>query len=260
MQEIYGGCCVRNFLLNGTVCILHPNTSIPLIQRTHTLDDVAAAEGEWNSATIVLVVLGGERDGVGLMVSFIMVLGDMRLIATTTWSLRGRESSLNRHEAYEARPSGARKVVGLVFASNAVLVDGTTPSHYVRNGTVFAGYPTTNLKIAVKTVDDLTQMHMQVQIILVSIVFRVALPYVLMPLYMNLTNDGFLYCKSTAQGYWNGDLPPTKFNDSDFWEDSTCCRNGTILSSSVDPSMLASRVQREFRNPEGQHHNVGCFA
>ncbi|XP_061370878.1 COBRA-like protein 7 [Gastrolobium bilobum] len=39
------------------------------------------------------------------------------------------------------------------------------------------------------------------------------------------------------------DLPPTKFNDSILGQILFCCRNGTILPPSMDPSMSASRFQ-----------------
>ncbi|XP_061344839.1 COBRA-like protein 7 [Gastrolobium bilobum] len=41
------------------------------------------------------------------------------------------------------------------------------------------------------------------------------------------------------------DLPPTRFNDSDLGKIPFCCRNGTILPPSMDPSMSASRFQMQ---------------
>ncbi|KAJ1383295.1 COBRA, plant [Sesbania bispinosa] len=251
----------------------------------------------------------------------------------------------------------------LVSASNAVLADGTTLPAAVGNGTVFAGYPMTDLKTAVETAGDLTQM--QVQIELVGTVFGVAPPSVPLPSSINLANDGFVCRKSTAQGknatnvcctrdpkfktnittdeeflprqngdltimydvirtydsnYWAEvtianhnplgrldnwrlswdwmndefifsmkgaypsvvdasecifgkqgtfyrdldfanvlncerrptiiDLPPTKFNDTDLGKIPSCCRNGTILPPSMDPSKSMSRFQMQvFKMP-----------
>ncbi|XP_028788678.1 COBRA-like protein 7 [Neltuma alba] len=86
----------------------------------------------------------------------------------------------------------------LVSASNAVLGDGTSLPAGVGNGTVFAGYPMTDLKTAVETAGDLTQM--QGQIDLVGTVFGVAPPNVPMPANITLANDGFVCRKPTGQG------------------------------------------------------------
>ncbi|XP_054804845.1 COBRA-like protein 7 [Prosopis cineraria] len=86
----------------------------------------------------------------------------------------------------------------LVSASNAVLGDGTSLPAGVGNGTVFAGYPMTDLKTAVETAGDSTQM--QVQIDLVGTVFGVAPPSVPMPSNITLANDGFVCRKPIGQG------------------------------------------------------------
>jgi len=86
----------------------------------------------------------------------------------------------------------------LVSASNAVLADGTTLPAQVGNGTVFAGFPQTDLKTAVETAGDLTQM--QAQVSLVGTVFGVAPPDVPLPKSINLANDGFICQKTTGQG------------------------------------------------------------
>ncbi|CAN6726555.1 unnamed protein product [Malus baccata var. baccata] len=78
----------------------------------------------------------------------------------------------------------------LVSASNAVLADGGSIPGSVGNGTVFAGYPMTDLKTAVKTAGDLTQM--QVQVKLTGTQFGVAPPKVPMPSNLTLANDGFV--------------------------------------------------------------------
>ncbi|CAI8610715.1 unnamed protein product [Vicia faba] len=85
----------------------------------------------------------------------------------------------------------------LVSASGAVLADGTTLPAAVGNGSLFAGYPMTDLKTAVETAGDLTQM--QAQINLVGTVFGVAPPNVPLPSSINLANDGFICGKATAQ-------------------------------------------------------------
>ncbi|KAK9288387.1 hypothetical protein L1049_016843 [Liquidambar formosana] len=86
----------------------------------------------------------------------------------------------------------------LVSASNAVLADGTSLPAKVGNGTFFAGYPATDLKTAVETAGDLTQM--QVQIDLLGTQFGVADPDVPMPSNISLANDGFVCPKPTMQG------------------------------------------------------------
>ncbi|KAI4344821.1 hypothetical protein L6164_012009 [Bauhinia variegata] len=86
----------------------------------------------------------------------------------------------------------------LVSASNAVLADGTTLPASVGNGTTFAGYPMSDLKTAVETAGDLTQM--QVQIDLVGTLFGVAPPAVPLPNNITLANDGFICKKPAGQG------------------------------------------------------------
>ncbi|KAJ4839171.1 hypothetical protein Tsubulata_032043 [Turnera subulata] len=53
----------------------------------------------------------------------------------------------------------------LVSATNAVLADGTPLPASVGNGTVFAGFPETDLKTAIETAGDITQMRTQVQLL-----------------------------------------------------------------------------------------------
>ncbi|XLU20034.1 hypothetical protein S245_056100, partial [Arachis hypogaea] len=78
----------------------------------------------------------------------------------------------------------------LVFASGVVLAVGTTLPATIGNGTIFAGYPMTDLKIAVETTSDLTQM--QDQIDLVGTVFGMAPPTIPLPSSINVANDGFI--------------------------------------------------------------------
>lgn len=53
----------------------------------------------------------------------------------------------------------------LVSASNAVLADGSSLPAEVVNGTVFAGFPMSDLKSAVETAGDLTQMEVRVGLV-----------------------------------------------------------------------------------------------
>ncbi|KAF5452295.1 hypothetical protein F2P56_027308 [Juglans regia] len=86
----------------------------------------------------------------------------------------------------------------LVSASNAVLADGTSLPGSVGNGTVFSGYPMTDLKTAVKTAGDLTQIQVQVQ--LVGTQFGVAPPTVPLPSNISLANDGWVCPRPAARG------------------------------------------------------------
>ncbi|PRQ39351.1 putative Cellulose-binding family II/chitobiase, carbohydrate-binding domain-containing protein [Rosa chinensis] len=86
----------------------------------------------------------------------------------------------------------------LVSAANAVLADGSAYPGSVENGTVFAGFPQTDLKTAIKTAGDLTQM--QVQVKLLGTQFGVAPPNVPMPANISLANDGFRCPKASLQG------------------------------------------------------------
>ncbi|KAF8394621.1 hypothetical protein HHK36_020835 [Tetracentron sinense] len=86
----------------------------------------------------------------------------------------------------------------LVSASHAVLSDGTSLPGKVGNGTLFAGFPATDLKTAIETAGDLTQMQVQIQ--LVGTQFGVGAPNVPMPSNITLANDGFVCPRSTLQG------------------------------------------------------------
>ncbi|KAG2726978.1 hypothetical protein I3760_01G138500 [Carya illinoinensis] len=86
----------------------------------------------------------------------------------------------------------------LVSASNAVLSDGSRLPGSVENGTIFSGYPMTDLKTAVETAGDLTQI--QVQVHLVGTQFGVAPPKIPLPSNISLANDGWLCPSSSADG------------------------------------------------------------
>lgn len=86
----------------------------------------------------------------------------------------------------------------MVSASNAVLADGSSLPAEVVNGTVFAGFPMSDLKSAVETAGDLTQMEVRVG--LVGTQFGVGSPDVPMPLNISLVNDGYSCHNATKQG------------------------------------------------------------
>lgn len=86
----------------------------------------------------------------------------------------------------------------LVSAPNAVLADGTKLPAGVGNGTIFSGSPVTDLKTAVETAGDLTQM--QVQVNLVGTQFGVGPPDVPLPTNISLVNDGWICDSLTSQG------------------------------------------------------------
>lgn len=86
----------------------------------------------------------------------------------------------------------------LVSASGAVLANGTSLPATVGGGVVFAGYPSTDLKTAIETAGDTTQMQVQVQF--VGTQFGVGSPNVPMPTNVSLVNDGFVCPKPTMQG------------------------------------------------------------
>ncbi|XP_010551085.1 PREDICTED: COBRA-like protein 7 [Tarenaya hassleriana] len=86
----------------------------------------------------------------------------------------------------------------LVSASNAVLADGSSLPVGVGNGTIFAGYPATDLKTAIETAGDVTQMQARVE--LVGTQFGVAPPSVPLPKNITLANDGWVCPKATQRG------------------------------------------------------------
>ncbi|KAJ8766858.1 hypothetical protein K2173_009189 [Erythroxylum novogranatense] len=86
----------------------------------------------------------------------------------------------------------------LVSASNAILADGSTFPAKVGNGTVFAGYPMTDLKTPIETAGDSTQTSVQVKI--VGTEFGVPLKSVPLPENISLANDGFVCPQPTTDG------------------------------------------------------------
>lgn len=86
----------------------------------------------------------------------------------------------------------------LVTATNAVLSDGSSLPVSVENGTIFAGFPSADLKSAIMTAGDVTQMQARVK--LVGTQFGVAPPNVPLPKNITLVNDGWSCPKPTQQG------------------------------------------------------------
>ena len=87
----------------------------------------------------------------------------------------------------------------LVSATNAVIGNGGTdlPAS-VGNDTVLVGYPMTDLKTAIETGGNLTQMRVQVS--RVGTQFGVAPPGIPMPSNILLVNDGWSCPKSSSTG------------------------------------------------------------
>lgn len=86
----------------------------------------------------------------------------------------------------------------LVSATNAVLSDGSSLPVSVENGTVFSGYPSSDLKSAIQTAGDVTQMQARVE--LVGTQFGVAPPNVPLPKNITLATDGWKCPKATQKG------------------------------------------------------------
>lgn len=79
-----------------------------------------------------------------------------------------------------------------------MLADGTSLPARIGNGTVFAGYPSTDLKTAVETAGDVTQYSTKID--LVGTQFGVGSKSVPMPANISLVNDGFVCPKPRMQG------------------------------------------------------------
>ncbi|CAA7015648.1 unnamed protein product [Microthlaspi erraticum] len=86
----------------------------------------------------------------------------------------------------------------LVSATNAVLGDGSSLPASVENGTTFAGYPAADLKSAIMTAGDLTQMQARIE--LVGTQFGVAPPNIPLPNNITLVHDGWKCPLPSQQG------------------------------------------------------------
>ncbi|KAL9366326.1 hypothetical protein Peur_037525 [Populus x canadensis] len=86
----------------------------------------------------------------------------------------------------------------LVSASGAIVVDGDDFPLEVGNGTTFAGNPMTDLKTAIDTAGDFTQISAQIEI--TGSVFGIKPPGVPMPKNIKLVNAGYKCPKATLKG------------------------------------------------------------
>ncbi|XP_073133613.1 COBRA-like protein 7 [Henckelia pumila] len=86
----------------------------------------------------------------------------------------------------------------LVSADGAVLADGTSLPANVGNGTILSGSSVTDLKSAIQTAGDVTQM--EVRIDLVGTQFGVRSPDVPMPHSISLANDAYSCLNPSTQG------------------------------------------------------------
>ncbi|ERN20312.1 COBRA-like protein 10 [Amborella trichopoda] len=77
----------------------------------------------------------------------------------------------------------------LVSAGQAVLYDGSELPAHVGNGTYFSGYPQSDLKNAIDTAGDMTQIQVQIEI--KGTQFGVKSPRIPMPKTIKLANDGY---------------------------------------------------------------------
>uniref|UniRef100_A0A7N0T758 COBRA C-terminal domain-containing protein n=1 Tax=Kalanchoe fedtschenkoi TaxID=63787 RepID=A0A7N0T758_KALFE len=149
----------------------------------------------------------------------------------------------------------------LVSASNAVLTDGTTLPAQVGNGTTFSGFPTADLKTAVETAGDVTQMQVQVE--LVGTQFGVKPPAVPMPTNISLQNDGFICPAPTMQGKSQMYVCCTKdpkFKGNDTLEDGFTARKSGDLTIMYDvtrtyDSSYWAQVTIANHNPLGRLDN-----
>ena len=90
------------------------------------------------------------------------------------------------------------KYLGALPTNGTVPVNRTGLPMNVGVGVVFAGYPYTDLKTAIETAGDVTQMQVQVKVL--GMQFGLASPNVPMPTKVSLVSDGFGCSKPTMQG------------------------------------------------------------
>ncbi|KAK6934401.1 COBRA, plant [Dillenia turbinata] len=86
----------------------------------------------------------------------------------------------------------------LVSASGAVVIGGDSFPVNVENGTTIAGYPMADLKTAIDTAGDLSQMQVEVE--MTGTMFGLRPPAVPMPKTIRLENDGYKCPKTTHKG------------------------------------------------------------
>lgn len=146
----------------------------------------------------------------------------------------------------------------LVSASRAVLADGRSLPADVGNGTILAGYPVENLKTAVETAGDFSQMQATVE--LVGTQFGVAPPAFPMPSSISLVNDGFSCSPTPSLGNWYKKISISILMNTIYVSFSNmnnyivCCdlcvagKNDTHVCCTIDPNAKTniSRDEKEF--------------
>ncbi|KAJ9171767.1 hypothetical protein P3X46_015085 [Hevea brasiliensis] len=88
----------------------------------------------------------------------------------------------------------------LVSATNALLADGRSLPAFVGNGTVLVGSSNTDLKSAIETAGDLTQMEVIIQVVGTRFGNRNGTLDAPLPLNLTLANDGYSCPSPTRQG------------------------------------------------------------
>ncbi|KAF2304731.1 hypothetical protein GH714_037737 [Hevea brasiliensis] len=88
----------------------------------------------------------------------------------------------------------------LVSATNALLADGRSLPAFVGNGTVLVGSSNTDLKSAIETAGDLTQMEVIIQLVGTRFGNRNGTLDAPLPLNLTLANDGYSCPSPTRQG------------------------------------------------------------
>ncbi|ESQ55845.1 hypothetical protein EUTSA_v10024623mg [Eutrema salsugineum] len=149
----------------------------------------------------------------------------------------------------------------LVSASNAVLSDGSSLPARVGNGTVFAGYPSSDLKSAIQTAGDVTQMQARVE--LVGTQFGVAPPNVPLPTNLTLATDGWKCPKATQKGknvLQVCCMPDPDYENSDIIDNKFLPRKNGDLTIMYDvigssASDYLAQVTMENHNPLGRLDN-----
>jgi len=91
---------------------------------------------------------------------------------------------------------GFRNKEVLVSASNAVMADGSSFPARVGNGTVLAGFPQTDLKTAIETAGDMSQIAVQIE--MKGTEFGVGEKSIPMPNNISLANEGYI-CPRPSQ-------------------------------------------------------------
>lgn len=93
----------------------------------------------------------------------------------------------------------------LISATNALIVNGTELPALVGNGTIFGGYPISDLQTAIQTAGDLKQMTAEIE--LVGTQFMVTPPAIPLPSNISLVNDGWLCPEPTLQSNYSIPFP-----------------------------------------------------